>query len=212
MQNHWRKILSILPGRIERSFYKRYFKKEHISLEHDNPSGFASNFTKQKNLQEIAANYQLKTLVETGTYLGDTLYALYNHFDQLYSIELSDHYFEKASRRFQNYPKIKLMHGDSGKVLFDLVPSLKTPALFWLDGHYSAGLTAKGDKECPIFEELTAIFQSDIPHVIIIDDARCFVGKNDYPAIDELKRFVLQYRPRYTIIVIADSIRLMPQV
>ena len=34
----------------------------------------------------------------------------------------------------------------------------KTPAIFWLDGHYSAGITAMGEQATPIFKELTHIF------------------------------------------------------
>ena len=29
MKSHWRKILSMLPSKIERNFYSNFFKKEH---------------------------------------------------------------------------------------------------------------------------------------------------------------------------------------
>lgn len=210
MKNHWRKLFSILPDSIERKLYKNYFTKEHETLQQNNPQGCASNLKKQEALRQIKNQYSLNVLVETGTYLGDTLFALYPDFNKLYSIELSEHYFERAKKRFSNYPKISLIQGDSGKELFKLIPQLKEPALFWLDGHYSAGLTAKGDKECPVYEELAAIFQSSLKHVIVIDDARAFVGKNDYPTIEELKSYVLKNRPDTTIKIENDSIRLLP--
>jgi hypothetical protein len=61
------------------------------------------------------------------------------------------------------------VQGDSGKELPKIVTQLDTPAIFWLDGHYSAGITAKGDTECPIFEELEAIFEPDksCKHILI---------------------------------------------
>jgi hypothetical protein len=44
--------------------------------------------------------------------------------------------------------------------------------MFWLDRHYSGGFTAKGEKDCPIIEELDAISNgSHLKHSILIDDA-----------------------------------------
>ena len=96
--------------------------------------------------------------------------------------------------------KITILQGDSGKVLFDLCIQITEPAIFWLDGHYSEGITAKGDKFCPIYEELSAIFQSQkLPHVLLIDDARLFIGKNDYPTISDLTDFILRNRPEASV-------------
>lgn len=209
MKNHWRKIYSFLPLNLERKLYQSYFKKEHEKLKETDPQ-LSSNFTKHNTLRQLKNKYSLKTLVETGTYLGDTLYSLYNDFNHLYSIELSPEYYKKAKQRFNKYSKIHIIQGDSGKELFKLVPSLNEPVLFWLDGHYSGGLTAKGDKECPIYEELDAIFNSSQNHVVVIDDARLFVGENDYPTINELKNFVSLKRPAYFFEIETDSIRLLP--
>ena len=117
----------------------------------------------------------MKVLVETGTYLGDMIQAMRPHFDQIYSIELSDALFEKARQRFESAKNVNLVHGDSGIQLPNVLKELKQPALFWLDGHYSEGFTAKGDKETPIYDELNWIVSvPERRHVIIIDDARCF--------------------------------------
>jgi hypothetical protein len=209
MKNHWRKIYSFLPKNIERKLYESYFKKEHERLKEANPQ-LASNYTKHNTLRQLKNKYGLKTLVETGTFLGDTLYSLYNDFNTLYSIELSEEFYAKAKHRFSKYSKVRLIQGDSGKQLFKLVPSLNEPVLFWLDGHYSGGITAKGDKECPVYEELNAIFNSSKNHVIVIDDARLFVGEKDYPTINDLKRFVISKRPSYSFEIEGDSIRLLP--
>lgn len=210
MKNHWRKLYAALPEKLERKGFHSYFTKEHKRLSIDNPAGVASNLTKQNVLLQLQHRYQLSTLVETGTYLGDTLFAVYPAFNKLYSIELSEHYYNKAKKRFKRFPKINLIHGDSGQELKKLVGQLSAPALFWLDGHYSGGLTAKGEKECPIFEELNAIFSSSLPHVIVIDDARLFVGAKDYPTVDELRNYLQTHRPNYSLSIDTDSIRLLP--
>jgi hypothetical protein len=63
------------------------------------------------------------------------------------------------------------------------------PCLFWLDAHYSAGITAKGEGNTPIEEELKHIFGHECAenNVILIDDARVFNGSNDYPLIEAVK-------------------------
>jgi hypothetical protein len=211
MKNHWRKLLSLLPAPLERSFYTRYFHAMDREWKLEGKPLPVSYVSKHDALRKAAKSYHLDTLVETGTYLGDTLYMLYPVFENLYSIELSPHYHARAQERFRRMPKVHLMQGDSGKEMSSLVPRLQKPALFWLDGHYSGGATAKGDKECPVLEELDAIFRSPHNHVIYIDDARLFTGEDDYPSLDELWQLVLRSKPGYTMSMENDCIRLTPQ-
>ena len=107
-----------------------------------------------------------------------------------YILALGEDLYKNAVKRFEPYANVKIIHGDSGAVLRTLVPKITEPALFWLDGHYSAGITAKGNKSTPIFEELESILNAEFIHGILIDDARLFIGQNDYPSIDELVAFV----------------------
>jgi len=91
----------------------------------------------------------------------------------------------------------------------EILSSLKKPCLFWLDAHYSADSTIKGDVETPIAEELKAILHHSVQnHVILIDDARRFIGKNDYPTIKWLKDYVLKYRPDWSFEIENDIIRI----
>lgn len=85
---------------------------------------------------------------------------------------------------------------------------INEPAIFWLDGHYSYGITARGEKECPIFEELSSILSSaKYKHIILIDDARYFTGKGDYPAIEKLTEFIKNKNDNYQVEVKNDIIR-----
>ena len=60
------------------------------------------------------------------------------------------------------------------------VGKLEEPTLFWLDGHYSGGVTARGSKETPILDEVDKILSTkESRHVLIVDDARCF-GTDPY--------------------------------
>jgi hypothetical protein len=167
---------------------------------------------KQQNLRHIARQYGLKTLIETGTYYGDMIDALKRDFEKIYSIELGDELHGQAVRRFAGQAHVELIHGDSGRVLQDLIARIKTPSLFWLDGHYSAGVTARGEKDTPIMEELSHIFSSpDIGHVIVVDDAHCFGVEPGYPSIEGLIEVVKAQRPNSSIVVVDNAIRIAPQ-
>ena len=156
--------------------------------------GPAPHPVKQGNIKKYALKHGIRTLVETGTYYGDMIEALRECFDQIYSIEVSDPLFRKAKRRFRGYPNIEIMLGDSAVLLGELVPTLREPALFWLDGHYSGGVTGKGDRDTPVFEELGHIFASPQRHIVLIDDARCFGEDPDYPSAKELVEFIQSQR------------------
>jgi hypothetical protein len=166
---------------------------------------------KQRAIREIAARYNTSILVETGTFYGDMIEALKGEFSHLYSVELSEELYKKAKDRFAADDHITLMQGDSGVVLGDILSRIQSPALFWLDGHYSEGVTAKGDKDTPVMEELDRILSSEEKgHVIIIDDARCFGTYPSYPSLDELIRFVRERKSDVSIEVVDDGIRILP--
>ena len=95
---------------------------------------------KQKVLKKYAEEYALRTFVETGTYMGNMVEAMKNTFADIYSIELDDFLYKRAEKKFRRHKHIKIIHGDSGKVLKELMPNLTTPTLFGLDGH-SSGTT-----------------------------------------------------------------------
>lgn len=169
------------------------------------------HLAKQLTLREYAQEYSLKILVETGTYRGDMVEALKDDFDRIYSIELSEYLYHKAVKRFRSDRNVHLLRGDSGIELGHLMDRITVPALFWLDGHYSAGVTAKGEKDTPIFEELQHILkQCDQRHVILIDDARCFGSDPAYPSVRELHEFIMTLRNDVAFEVEDDSIRITP--
>ena len=167
------------------------------------------HIVKQRTIRSFAEKFGPKILIETGTYYGDMVEAMKGYFNQIYSIELSEELYEKAKKRFDGEENVRIIHGDSGVELGRLVGRIEEPALFWLDGHYSAGVTARGDKDTPIYEELTHIFNSHLSkYVIIIDDARCFGNDPAYPNIKELSDFIKAKRSDAQIEVKDDSIRI----
>ena len=143
-------------------------------------------------------------LVETGTWNGDTVAACLPHFQRLYSIELQKKTHLKAKKRLAGQSKVKLLLGDSAKRLADIVLELQGPTLFWLDGHMDA---IEGVTHNPIYKELEHILPLKIKKVILIDDARLFVGKYGYPTRDELKAFIHKHDPSLAFAIQGDIIR-----
>lgn len=164
------------------------------------------HLVKQHTINQYRKQYGLTTLVETGTYLGDMVDAQKKQFDRIVSIELSPELARLAQKRFRLQPHIQILPGDSANVLKQITPSLTSSALFWLDGHYSGGITAKGDTECPVFNELEAILAHNQRHIILIDDARCFIGQGDYPSLEALITYITQRDSQYRISVENDII------
>jgi hypothetical protein len=155
----------------------------------------------------------MSRFVETGTYVGATLADVEPDFAELYSIELGEDLYVAAAKRFVGHEKVHLLQGDSASVLPSIVNGLAGPALFWLDGHYSEGVTARGSVDTPIRAELETIFAGDpCGHVVLVDDARSFTGENDYPSINELRELVSRLAPTYEMTVRDDIVRLVPKV
>ena len=163
---------------------------------------------KRSFLKGIARDEQARVFVETGTYFGDTIWYLRDTFEQLHSIEVDPYLFAQASSRFRRMPSVVMHQGDSGSLLSGIVPSLSGKTMYWLDGHYSAGITGSGELHCPLLRELESIFVlTASPFVIAIDDARCFGTDPAYPTIDFLReRVAALSRSSVTISVENDVI------
>ena len=60
----------------------------------------------------------------------------------------------------------------------------------------------------PIIQELDAIFTLSPNSVVLIDDARCFIGKDGYPTLPQLREYVVQKMPHWVFEVKGDVVRI----
>jgi hypothetical protein len=126
-------------------------------------------------LAQLAEAFGLRAFVETGTFLGHTSAIAGGIFSEVHTIELSAKLAAQARARFAASPQIQVHEGDSAELLPQILAKLAVPALFWLDGHYSEGITARGRGNTPILAEIAAIVRSGRKDaVILIDDLRLF--------------------------------------
>jgi hypothetical protein len=112
--------------------------------------------------------------IETGTLHGITIFTMEPYFKRLYTIELSEKYYNLTRSRYIG-SKIQFIHGDSSIVFGSMLQHMTEKCIFFLDGHYSSGDTGRSAKDCPLDEEVTHIHDL-FPHeaIIVIDDFRLF--------------------------------------
>lgn len=162
---------------------------------------------KQRLVRRYGRRFSLSLLAETGTSWGDMVAACRGSFEHIYSIELDPRLHEAARQRFAGVDDIELLCGDSAVVLPRLLARIDRPCLFWLDGRAMVG-GVSGPVATPIRGELAAILGHRVDgHVVLIDDARLFVGRGDYPRLRELEEIIRRGRPDWVVDVRHDVVR-----
>jgi hypothetical protein len=118
---------------------------------------------------------------------------LSRHGKKVFSIEPEPALFAAAKKLFKCVEHVAILQGLSETVLPALLPTLDGDVNFWLDGHYSAGITFQGPSDTPILDELACIGRNLGRFrriVVLVDDVRCFVDRqgqySGYPSLDSL--------------------------
>jgi len=167
----------------------------------------APPLVKQRILKSYLSRFRLRTVVETGTFTGETVEALRTRAQRVISIELEPALHAAAARRFAGAPNVTLLQGDSTALLPQIVNTLETPALVWLDGHYAGAGTA-GVGDSPLLQEVQALLARE-PRgdVVLIDDARQLTGNDGYVGLEQLLALIRTSRPHAEVFVADDIIR-----
>ena len=141
--------------------------------------------------------------------MGEMIDAVLNLFPKIISIEFDLKLAQSAKNKYSSMRHVTILQGDSGTLLPELLAGIKEPCLFWLDAHYSGGVTGQADSETPIVKEIKSILEHPCSdHVILIDDAREFTGNNNYPTLEELRQILKNSRREWQMTVDADVIRI----
>lgn len=171
---------------------------------------------KAHTVRKYAKQFGVSTFIETGTYLGDMVTAVYDTFETIFSIELDMSLYTQARAKFAASPKVHISQGDSSTILNQILPRLKGPCLFWLDAHFSGGITARTNRDTPVVQELECIFAcGSVEPVILVDDARLFrhdqkdpILDEYWPSLDDLEKLVRARRRDYVYYIKDDIIRI----
>lgn len=131
-------------------------------------------------IEKLATSFKISNFVETGTYHGGTAIWAANFFKNVLTIEYSKELYEQAIAKF-DISNIEFIFGDSRTELSKLIKRLDGSSLFWLDAHWSGGLTYGDTDQCPLIEEINIINSSNFDNFILIDDARLFTSPPQPP-------------------------------
>jgi|688.fasta_scaffold73476_2 hypothetical protein len=129
-----------------------------------------------------------KYFVETGTYIGKSTYNIQQLFKKVYTCEASEDLHNAAKQLFflTKSHNIKIYLGDSRLFLKSLSKKICNNSIFFLDAHYSMGITSRKYGTCPLLDELKIIFDKSSEGIIVVDDLRTMNGKNGYPNLYDI--------------------------
>ena len=180
----------------------------------------AINFSIDSKLIETLHNHlPLDVFIETGTFKGDTIDVIKNYFNHIYSIELSEYYYNQVINKFGSDPKISFIHGDSATALQEIVPKVQDRSIvFWLDAHWCVANSTAGElSQCPLLAELCAIKKLNTKSIIIIDDARLFLATpqephevSNWPSLHEVIQTLFSLSNEHQLSIVNDCILFSP--
>jgi len=154
-----------------------------------------SILNKDKKVKKLFKDYKFNNFIETGTHTGTTAFEMSKYFKRVDTIEIAKNLFDhcKSIKEQKQLTNVNLHLGDSSILLEKIFKNLKGESIFFLDGHYSHGITGRGNKDVPLLEELKTINSNyNYSSIIIIDDARLFGTDKDEDWLDITESNILK--------------------
>lgn len=146
-----------------------------------------------------------KCVIETGTNLGYGAYTWSMFFDEVHTVELSEHQYNKAKDVYGLVNNITFYNDTSDSFLAEILPTRTDQCIIFLDAHGSGGDTTFDDRDgrfgSPILRELQMIKEHSTrnDHIILIDDLEDCVKLPGYPNKDEIREALKDINPDYHI-------------
>ncbi len=146
------------------------------------------SLSKLRNIDALRRKTGARTFVETGTYLGVTAARCARLFEKVVTIELDPELTRKAKQYLGRFPNVEVIEGDGLAVLPEVLARGDVrDVLVFLDGHFSGGVTARGDIPEPAVLEVDVLARfRDRIRAIVVDDFRCFGVEDGFPSKAEL--------------------------
>ena len=191
-----RQMLYFRRNRLIVALVQTFFESLHV-LRNRSIYSFSPNWIKRRHLLYLVKENRISQFIESGTYLGQTCRLIARKFpDTLVdTIEVDENLFNylRHSEKGKD-SNIRYWKGDSRVVLKELLDiRFHDRTLFWLDGHYSQGITSSGLSETPLFDELSIIQDylqnSNAKCMIVIDDVNNLDKNPNYPTNTFIKDF-----------------------
>lgn len=132
-----------------------------------NALGYEGDTFIHGELEKLVKKFDIKAIIETGTFLGATTKRLATLVNNVYTIENVPENHLKAVENTKDIDNIIHLNASSQDVLYDLIDSyisreLNDKLLFFLDAHWY--------DYCPLLDELRIIEEHALLPVIVIHD------------------------------------------
>lgn len=171
----------------------------------------------------IKGKYDVPFFVETGTAKGESAMKMAYSFKKIWTIEL----IEGRQEQSIIHKHINWLVGNSVELLPQIIKEISQPkvengngyyTLFYLDAHYSGDTeNDTGYPECPLLKEIECVAENGYHSIIIIDDARLFLGRpphphnpEEWPSIKEIFLLLNEKFPYHHVTITDDYILAIP--
>jgi hypothetical protein len=127
-----------------------------------NEHPFSDDWYLMVEINELRKRFNIKTVIETGTWKGNTAFVLSTLFDKVITIEINEEFYNEAEWLDEASNVTRLL-GDSSYWL-DIYGKLNYkggPTRIFLDAH-SFG------QGCPLHKELDALIKNDMSNCILV--------------------------------------------
>jgi predicted O-methyltransferase YrrM len=151
--------------------------------------------------EKLKQDYQITTVIETGTFQGKTTEFFGQHFREVHTIDISPTYYNQSKQALSNYSNIHFHFGSSDNVLAQILPAMKDRfILFYLDAHWN--------EFWPLRDEIEQISKTHRNNCIIVVDDVKVPGRTDVPfdaygphecSLEYVKDKIEKVFDRYTI-------------
>jgi len=109
--------------------------------------GFGKDRYLEREFQKLIKKFNVKNIIETGTFEGDTTEMFSKMVENVYTIESKKEFFLDAKLKLSKLQNIKGFLGNSPKVIEKILPSIKGRTLFFLDAHWGYPWPILGELE-----------------------------------------------------------------
>jgi hypothetical protein len=129
----------------------------------DNTGAFNGDQCAAKEIADLCRQYSIATIIEGGTYHGESTPFLSALADRVYTIEIDDEIWPR-SQHLDGIWNITRIKGSSPIELRKLLPAVVKPVLYYADSHWGV--------PSPLPDELLAFAEHDVRPVLVVHDFR----------------------------------------
>ena len=123
---------------------------------------FAGDVITEYEFIKLKNKFNIKNVVETGSFVFSTTLWFCQNFDMVYTYEHNEHFYNVGVDKVRNFTNVRPFFEGSVSGLQKLKDVLYEPTIFFLDAHW-------GDI-CPLLDELEILSTLNIEPIIAIHD------------------------------------------